>query len=98
MWVLTFARAVCILVLETRPVGTDGEHLLMTLGWSPPRAASMALFALSAVEGSLILRRAERSTQPLEQAAEKLQSLLVGRKGRSSMTEPITHTRPTALP
>ncbi len=63
MWVLTFARPVCILVLEARPVGTDGEHLLVASGWSPPRAAAMALFALSAVEGALILRRAERSTQ-----------------------------------
>src|SRR5260370_6989570 len=97
MWVLTFARPVCILVLEARPVGTGGEHMLMALGWSPPRAASMAPFALSAGEGALILRRAERSTQPLEQVAEKLQSLLVRRKGRSTMTEPINQTRSTAL-
>ncbi len=69
MWVLTFARPVCILVLEARPVGTDGEHLLVASGWSPPRAAAMALFA---VEGALILRRAERSTQPLEQVREEL--------------------------
>ena len=79
MWVLTFARPVCILVLEARPVGTDGEHLLMALGWSPPRAAAMALFALSAIEGALILCRAERSTQPLEQVAEELQLLIEGK-------------------
>ncbi len=96
MWVLTFARPVCILVLEARPVGTDGEHLLVASGWSPLRAAAMALFALSVVEGALILRRAERSTQPLEQVAEKLQSLLVRRKGRITMTEPINQTRSTA--
>ena len=55
------------------------EQLLVASGWSPPRAATMALFALSAVEGALILCRAERSTQPLEQVAEELRALLEGK-------------------
>jgi hypothetical protein len=39
----------------------------------------MALFALSAVEGALILCHAERSTQPLEQVVEELRLLIEGK-------------------
>jgi len=55
------------------------EQLLVASGRSPTRASAMALFALSAIEGALILCRAERSTQPLEQVAEELRQLIEGR-------------------
>jgi TetR/AcrR family transcriptional regulator, lmrAB and yxaGH operons repressor len=54
------------------------EHLLIVSGWSPTRAPAMALFALSAVEGALLLCQAERSTQPLEQVVEELRLLVEG--------------------
>lgn len=52
------------------------EQLLIASGWSETRAPAMALFTLSALEGALILCRAERSIRPLEQVAEELQLLL----------------------
>jgi TetR/AcrR family transcriptional repressor of lmrAB and yxaGH operons len=52
------------------------EQLLIASGWSPTRAPAMALFALSAIEGALILCRAERSTLPLEQVAEELRQIV----------------------
>ncbi len=55
------------------------EQLLVASNWSPARASAMALFALSAVEGALILCRAERSTHPLEQVVEELRLLLEGK-------------------
>jgi TetR/AcrR family transcriptional regulator, lmrAB and yxaGH operons repressor len=56
------------------------EQLLIASGWSATRAPAMALFTLSALEGALILCRAERSTRPLEQVAEELR-LLVEERG-----------------
>jgi len=55
------------------------EQLLVASNWSPARASALALFALSAVEGALILSRAERSTHPLEQVVEELCLLLEGK-------------------
>ncbi len=52
------------------------EQLLVASGWLPTRAPTMALFALSAIEGALILCRAERSTLPLEQVAEELRQIV----------------------
>ena len=52
------------------------EQLLVASGWSSTRAPTMALFALSAIEGALILSRAERSTLPLEQVAEELRQIV----------------------
>ena len=54
------------------------EHLLIASGCSPTRAPAMALFALSAVEGALLLCHAERSTRPLEQVVEELRLLVEG--------------------
>jgi TetR/AcrR family transcriptional regulator, lmrAB and yxaGH operons repressor len=48
------------------------EQLLLASGYSPTRAPAMALFALSAIEGALIICQAERSTLPLEQIVEEL--------------------------
>ncbi len=58
------------------------EHLLINSGWSPVRAPVMALFVLSAIEGALILCRAERSTLPLEQVAEELRHIVEERSIR----------------
>ena len=58
------------------------EQLLIASGWSPTRAPAMALFALSAIEGALILCRAERSTLPLEQVAEELRQIVEERSIR----------------
>ena len=54
------------------------EHLLIASGCEPARAPARALFALSAIEGALLLCRAERSTRPLEQVVEELRLLLEG--------------------
>lgn len=54
------------------------EHLLVASGCEPARAPAKALFALSAIEGALLLCQAERSTHPLEQVVEELQLLLGG--------------------
>lgn len=54
------------------------EDLLIASGYEPARASARALFALSAIEGALLLCRAERSTQPLEQVVEELRLLLEG--------------------
>jgi TetR/AcrR family transcriptional repressor of lmrAB and yxaGH operons len=51
------------------------EHLLIASGCEPARASARALFALSAIEGALLLCRAERSTRPLEQVVEELRLL-----------------------
>lgn len=58
------------------------EQLLIASGWEAPRAPAMALFTLSALEGALILCRAERSTRPLEQVAEELRLLIEERGDR----------------
>lgn len=56
------------------------EQLLINSGWSPGRAPAMARFVLSAIEGALILCRAERSTLPLEQVAEELRQIVEERR------------------
>lgn len=54
------------------------EHVLIASGCEPARAPARALFALSAIEGALLLCQAERSTQPLEQVVEELRHLFKG--------------------
>ncbi|GHO62891.1 hypothetical protein KSC_017830 [Ktedonobacter sp. SOSP1-52] len=54
------------------------EHLLMASGCPPSRAPARALFALSAIEGALLLCQAERSTRSLEQVVEELRILFEG--------------------
>jgi transcriptional regulator LmrA/YxaF-like protein len=54
------------------------EHLLIASGCEPARASARALFALSTIEGALLLCQAERSTRPLEQVVEELRLLLEG--------------------
>ncbi|GCF09325.1 TetR/AcrR family transcriptional regulator [Dictyobacter arantiisoli] len=54
------------------------EHLLIASGCEPARAPARALFALSAIEGALLLCQAERSTHPLEQVVEELRLLFEG--------------------
>ncbi|GHO45810.1 TetR/AcrR family transcriptional regulator [Ktedonospora formicarum] len=51
------------------------ERLLIASGCEPARAPAKALFALSVIEGALLLCQAERSTQPLEQVVEELRHL-----------------------
>ncbi|HEX2681332.1 MAG TPA: TetR/AcrR family transcriptional regulator, partial [Candidatus Dormibacteraeota bacterium] len=57
---------------------------LEAVGVSAQRARSVALSTLAAMEGALILCRAERSVRPLEVVASELKSLLPKetRKGR----------------
>lgn len=47
-------------------------------GIAERRAASLAVTVVSAVEGSLLLARAERSTEPLETIAGELSTLIEG--------------------
>jgi TetR/AcrR family transcriptional repressor of lmrAB and yxaGH operons len=54
------------------------EYLLIASGCPPSRAPARALFALSAIEGALLLCQAERSTRPLEQVVEELRLLFEG--------------------
>jgi TetR/AcrR family transcriptional regulator, lmrAB and yxaGH operons repressor len=51
-------------------------HQLQATGVPVPRARPIATAALAAMEGALILCRAERSSQPLEIIAEELMNLL----------------------
>tara|TARA_R110000868_G_scaffold94003_3_gene259810 strand:+ start:554 stop:1168 length:615 start_codon:yes stop_codon:yes gene_type:complete len=48
---------------------------LLTAGIAPARAPRLATFALSAIEGALILARAERSRAPLDDAVAELELL-----------------------
>ncbi|GHO78713.1 TetR family transcriptional regulator [Ktedonobacter sp. SOSP1-85] len=54
------------------------ERLLIASGCEPARASARALFALSVIEGALLLCQAERSTHPLEQVVEELRLLFEG--------------------
>jgi AcrR family transcriptional regulator len=45
-------------------------------GIERPRAASLATLVVSAVEGAIVLARAERSTAPLEGVADELEALI----------------------
>jgi AcrR family transcriptional regulator len=48
------------------------RDLLAATGFAPDRAQRLAALALAAVEGAVILCRAERSTIPLDQVVEEL--------------------------
>jgi AcrR family transcriptional regulator len=53
------------------------EGLLPHVG-APDRARSLATLAISAIEGAVVLARAQRSTGPLERVAAELERLLPG--------------------
>jgi TetR/AcrR family transcriptional repressor of lmrAB and yxaGH operons len=44
-------------------------------GWAPERAHSLATLAVASIEGAVVLSRAQRSTEPLEQVAGELAEL-----------------------
>jgi AcrR family transcriptional regulator len=46
-------------------------------GIAPERSASIATLAIAAIEGAVVLARAQRSTGPLERVADELERLLV---------------------
>lgn len=47
-------------------------------GLSPARAASLATLAVAAIEGGIVLARAERSVEPLERVVDELEGLVGG--------------------
>jgi AcrR family transcriptional regulator len=47
-------------------------------GLAPERSRSLATLALAAIEGAVILARAQRSTEPLERVAGELERLVAG--------------------
>jgi TetR/AcrR family transcriptional repressor of lmrAB and yxaGH operons len=51
------------------------RKMFMRAGLSEERAASLASLAVSAIEGAVILSRAERSNDPLERVAEEVRTL-----------------------
>ncbi len=51
---------------------TEIADFLVKAGWLDERAAALAQFALTVIEGGLLLSRAERSIAPLEQASAHL--------------------------
>jgi TetR/AcrR family transcriptional repressor of lmrAB and yxaGH operons len=50
---------------------------LVARGLDPERARSRAALVVSAVEGALLLARAQRSTAPLEAVARELRAILM---------------------
>ena len=56
-------------------------ELLRRVGVPEERARSLAVIALSAVEGAIVLSRAERSTAPLDQVLDELEILFTGAVG-----------------
>jgi TetR/AcrR family transcriptional repressor of lmrAB and yxaGH operons len=52
---------------------------------SPARARSLATLAIAAIEGAVVLARAQRSTEPLERVTSELEALRV-RRSRSTET------------
>ena len=53
---------------------------LVARGHDPAEAADLAGLAIAAIEGALILARAQRSTEPLERVARQLSALLSDRR------------------
>lgn len=53
---------------------------LVARGHDPAEAADVAGLAIAAVEGALIVARAQRSTEPLERVARQLSALLADRR------------------
>jgi TetR/AcrR family transcriptional regulator, lmrAB and yxaGH operons repressor len=47
-------------------------------GLAPERARSLATLAIAAIEGAIVLARAERSNEPLERVADELGALVAG--------------------
>ena len=47
-------------------------------GVAPERALSLATLAIAAIEGGIVLARAQRSNEPLERVADELEVLLAG--------------------
>jgi AcrR family transcriptional regulator len=47
-------------------------------GVPPERSGSLATLAVAAIEGAVVLARAQRSTEPLEQVADELEQLVAG--------------------
>ncbi|MBD3276370.1 MAG: TetR family transcriptional regulator [Candidatus Marinimicrobia bacterium] len=52
------------------------SDILEQNGYPPARAASLAHLIISVIEGATVLSRTERSTQPIEDAAEEIARLL----------------------
>lgn len=52
------------------------ERRLVTAGWEPAPARERALLAVSALEGALLLARAQRDTEPLDAVARALRASL----------------------
>ena len=52
------------------------SEILERNGYSPDRAASLAHLIISVIEGATVLSRTERSTQPLQDAADEIARLL----------------------
>lgn len=50
------------------------EHRLVATGWNAKEAREQALLAVSAIEGALLLARAQRSTEPLDAVAHRLRT------------------------
>lgn len=55
---------------------------LVEVGVPPERAESLALLAVAAIEGGLLLSRAERSTVPLRRVREELMRIAAGEAAR----------------
>ncbi|MCW2986425.1 MAG: hypothetical protein JWR63_3995, partial [Conexibacter sp.] len=48
------------------------------------RAASLAALAVAAIEGAVVLSRAQRSSAPMEQVADELLAVAAGALGEGS--------------
>lgn len=58
-----------------RAFGQIGDSLTASLtgsGVEPDRARSLALLAISAIEGAIVLSRAEKSTEPLDRTRQEI--------------------------
>jgi AcrR family transcriptional regulator len=68
-------------LLAAADVFTEWENLLAGSlrehGAEPRRAAQLATLVVAAVEGTVAMCRAKRSTQPLDDAAEQLQAMVL---------------------
>ena len=60
------------------------EHRILAAGWSRQDARAQALLVVSAIEGALLLARAQRDTEPLDAVAQQF---------RASLRTPTESTR-----
>jgi TetR/AcrR family transcriptional regulator, lmrAB and yxaGH operons repressor len=70
------------------------ERRLVATGWNATEAREQALLAVSAIEGALMLAKAQRDTEPLDAVARQLRASLSTSKHRQPPPRPKNDRRP----